>query len=157
MKERKFNWLLAKDLRENVYIYVRQDDENRDRFVEESGNAHHVLDLDFTHAVGVLPQEVDFVRLREKMRNSEDEHARMQEQLRDMLSQLDAKGIADHQAVIDERAYWRRLRGEVFMKILDRGGEFTKHDELKWAWEMTDKIINNLYMQDKEYFSNKEQ
>ena len=152
----KFSWLLCRVLKSGELVSVRQDPKNRDRFLDGDGDVYHITELDLTDAVVSSPN-TDFISdMQERMRKSDEEHARMQSQLHDMLSSLDAKGIADHQAVIDERAYWRKLRGDVFMKILDRGGSFTKLDELKWACNMTDMVINDLYKQDSEKFKNEE-
>lgn len=136
-------------------VVVRQSERFSDVFLDERGNRFGVADLDFTK----IPEEEKavfegIVQSQESLNRMNEEHERTQNQLRDMLAAMDTRAIADHKAEIDEREYWRNLRRDIFMKILERGGEFKRQEQLEWAIEQTKRIFNRLYAQHQE-FTNK--
>ena len=72
----------------------------------------------------------------------------------EMLASMDAKAIADHQAEIDERAYWRKLRGDIALAIISQKSEklsLRPEDEWVLIAYKTDQFFNMLYNQDKEF------
>lgn len=62
-----------------------------------------------------------------------------------------ANATADHKAVIEEREYWRKLRGEVFLSVMHEDW-VANNDE---ALRITDYIVRELYKQDFEFFKDK--
>lgn len=149
--EETYRWIKVNFYGNGEEVYVRQSEADRSVFLDADGHAYNIHELDFTQ----VPEEPSFMNdWNERMKKSEEEHERTQNQLRDMLAAMDTKSIADHQAVIDEKMYWMKLRGEIFMKILERGGEFTSDKELEWAIRQTENIFNNLYNQHKEFANN---
>ncbi len=151
--EENYRWIKCKYLSQNgeFDVVLRQVEPFSEVFMDEKGNKYGISDLDFTQ----VPEEPSFMNdWNERMKKSEEEHERTQNQLRDMLAAMDTKSIADHQAVIDEKMYWMKLRGEIFMKILERGGEFTSNRSLEWATNQTEIVFNNLYNQHKEFTNN---
>lgn len=146
--EENYRWIKAKFLGNDEEVLVRQQEEDRSLFVDTDGNKIPVTSLDFTR----IPEEPSFMKyLNERIQKQNEEHEKTQSQLREMLSAMDAKAIADHQAEIDERAYWRKLRGEIFAKIMERGGEFVKESELDWAVRYTRYVFDRLYEQHQDF------
>lgn len=93
----------------------------------------------------------------ERMRKQDEEHERTQSQLREMLSSMDAKAIADHQAEIDEREYWRKLRGDIALEIIRKRGDkdyYKTASHYEIISDMTRVLFNELYAQHQE-FTNK--
>lgn len=133
-------------------VEVRQSEESNDVFIDRKGNRIGIADLDFTQ---IPDDERILLDSQENMKRMNEEHERTQNQLREMLAAMDAKSIADHQAEIDEKTYWRNLRGDIFMKILECGGMFTKDSELDWAAIQTERMFNKLHAQHEEFIANK--
>ena len=151
--EETYRWIKCKYVSQNgeFDVVLRQSEPFSEVFLDEKGNKYGISDLDFTQ----VQEEPSFMNdWNEHMRKSEEEHERTQNQLRDMLAAMDTKSIADHQAVIDEKMYWMKLRGEIFMKILERGGEFTSNKSLEWAASQTEIMFDYLYNQHKEFTNN---
>ena len=73
----------------------------------------------------------------------------------EMLSKMDANAIADHKAKIDEREYWRKLRGDIALEIIRKRGDkghYATACHYAAISEMTSVLFNELYKQDKEFF-----
>lgn len=66
----------------------------------------------------------------------------------------DANAIADHKAAIDEREYWRKLRGEIFLKAMEKY-DFTHSGAVDSALSRSKYIVNKLYDQDKDFLKDK--
>lgn len=151
--EEKYNWISAIERKSGKRILVRQLEAGSGIwFDKEEGDSHTASDLDFTQTPEIPQFMADF---NEKMRKSDEENERTQKQLQDMIASMDAKAIADHQAEINQRAYWMKLRGEIFKSILENGGEFTEGGQIKWAVSKTEYVTNALYEQDKNLFEDK--
>lgn len=69
------------------------------------------------------------------------------EMLKDLMSQMDVKGQDDHLAKIAEREYWRKLRGDILLALLD------KRTSVDLSLPDTASILTErLYERDKEFF-----
>lgn len=146
--EEKYRWIKANFYGNGEEIFVRQSEADRSVFFDADGHAYNIDELDFTQ----ISEQPSFIaEMNERMRKSDEEHERTQKQLREMLAAMDSRAIADHQAEIDERAYWMKLRGEIFMKILERGGDFTKESELDWATRQARRIFDTIYSLHQEF------
>lgn len=148
--EENYRWIKCTyvGLDDSYDVEVRQSEESNDVFIDRKGNRIGISDLDFTS----IPEEEEmFLQSQENMKRMNEEHERTQSQLREMLAAMDTKSIADHQENIDIRAYWRKLRGEIFMKILERGGVFTREDQFEWAVRQTAQIFDALYDQHQKF------
>lgn len=120
------NWISAKDVK-GITVKVRQGECFSKLFIGEDGTMYDISDLDFTQVHQEEPHK-EIIPLENV------------EKLREWLFDNNA----DHKASIEERAYWRKLRGEVFMKSLE------KYDEqVDRTLNRTKYIINQLYDQDK--------
>ncbi len=148
--EENYRWISAVLVDSGEHILVRQSGVCSPVWEDESGNVYTYSDLDFTKN----PEEPSFMKdFNERMQKQNEEHEKTQNQLREMLSAMDARAIADHQAKIDESAYWRKLRGEIFAKIMERGGEFVKESELDWAVRCTRFVFDRLYKQHQDFLN----
>ena len=71
------------------------------------------------------------------------------EMLKDLMSQMDVKGQDDHRAKIAEREYWRKLRGDILLALLDKSTSI----DLSLPDRASD-LTERLYKQDKDFFNN---
>ena len=71
------------------------------------------------------------------------------EMLKDLMSQMDVKGQDDHRAKIAEREYWRKLRGDILLALLDKSTSIN----LSLPDRASD-LTERLYKQDKDFFNN---
>lgn len=136
------NWILVKN-QKGEDIKVRQSRAYGDIFVDEQGNEYMSRNIDFTGARLAIP---DF-----NEQNKENLNA-----LKDMMKSMDAKAIADHNAVIAEFEYWRKLRGEIFMEmyrdhLAKNDGRMSEDDLLN----KTKYLVNQLWQQDQDFISDK--
>lgn len=69
--------------------------------------------------------------------------------LKDLMSQMDVKGQDDHRAKIAEREYWRKLRGDILLALLNKNMTI----DLSLPDMATD-FTERLYRQDKDFFRN---
>ena len=136
------NWILVKN-QKGEDIKVRQSRAYGDIFVDEQGNEYMSRNIDFTGARLAIP---DF-----NEQNKENLNA-----LKDMMKSMDAKAIADHNAVIAEFEYWRKLRGEIFMEMYR--DHLAKNDSRKSEDDLLNKtkyLVNQLWQQDQDFISDK--
>lgn len=71
------------------------------------------------------------------------------EMLKDLMSQMDVKVQDDHRAKIAEREYWRKLRGDILLALLDKSTSI----DLSLPDRASD-LTERLYRQDKDFFRN---
>ena len=71
------------------------------------------------------------------------------EMLKDLMSQMDVKGQDDHRAEIAEREYWRKLRGDILLALLNKSTSI----DLSLP-DIASDLTERLYRQDKDFFSN---
>lgn len=146
MKMKQYNWIKAyyasqNDDREKE-IFVRQEVEHSETFVDEKGNRYHISELDLTRDT-FEPQIIPIEKT---------------DSLKWLLESMDANAIADHKAKIDEREYWRKLRGDIALEIIRKRGDKGHYDtacHYAVIAEMTKVLFNELYAQDAEFFKDK--
>ena len=71
------------------------------------------------------------------------------EMLKDLMSQMDVKVQDDHRAKIAEREYWRKLRGDILLALLDKRTSI----DLSLP-DMASALTEHLYRQDNDFFNN---
>lgn len=139
------NWILARTLGGND-VKVRQGEPFSRMFIGEDGIMYDASDLNFT---GVPSRNADILKqLDENNKRYAEQQVENQKLMNKMLASMDANAIADHKAEIDEREYWRRLRGDVFLELIKRDWINDKNRALN----LTMDAINELYEQDTEFF-----
>lgn len=138
------NWILARTLGGND-VKVRQGEPFSRMFIGEDGIMYDASDLNFT---GVPSRNADILKqLDENNKRYAEQQVENQKLMNKMLASMDANAIADHKAEIDEREYWRRLRGDVFLELIKRDWINDKNSALN----LTMDAINELYEQDTEF------
>ena len=146
--EENYRWIKVNFYGNGEEISVRQSETDRSVFFDADGHAYNIDELDFTQ----IPEQPSFLaEMNERMRKSDEEHERTQSQFREMLASIDTRAIADHQAVIDERSYWRKLRGDVFLSVLEHCGNHVTYESMVGT---TKYVFDELYKQDQEFFNN---
>lgn len=147
----QYNWIKAYYASQNDdderEIFVRQEVENSETFVDDKGNRFHISELDLTHS-DYEPQLFNIEEFEKRNKEINQKYQESQAMYMEMLSKMDANTIADHKAKIEEREYWRKLRSETFASLRK---EF--HSDLD-ALNQTEFIIGHLYKQDQEFFEN---
>lgn len=137
----QYNWIRAyytiHDGDDEREVFVRQEVEGSETFVDDKGNRFHISELDLTRNTfepQIFPVEKT-------------------DGLKWLLESMDANAIADHKAKIDEREYWRKLRGEIFKRVFDA----TPDDgaTMESVLEYTEKYFDAIYAQDQEFFKDK--
>lgn len=154
----KYNWIKAYYASQNDdcerEILVRQEVEMSETFVDEHGNRYHVSDLDLTQ-----PQIFNLEEFEKRNKEINQQYKESQAMYMEMLSKMDANSIADHKAKIDEREYWRKLRGDIALEIIRKRGDKSHYDtdsHFVTIADMTRVLFDELYDQDKEFFKDKE-
>lgn len=147
----RYNWIKAiytNDSNTEKEIFVRQEVEQSETFVDHEGNRYHISELDLTRS-DYEPQIFNLEEFEKHNKEINQQYQESQAMYMEMLSKMDANSIADHKAKIDEREYWRKLRGETFASL--RKDYHSDSDALY----QTEFIINHLYEQDKKFFKDK--
>lgn len=113
-------------------VMVTHDKEGSSFFVDINGKKYHIGRLDLSDA---LPPAIPMMGESEQMKS-----------LTDIMKTFDVKEQDDHRAKIAEREYWRKLRGDIFIAMLNRSGyKLQMLDEV-------DYIIGALKSQDQKLF-----
>ena len=157
----QYNWIKAyyasqNDDRERE-IFVRQEVEQSETFVDDKGNRFHISELDLTRS-DYEPQIFNLDEFEKRNREINQQYQESQAMYMEMLSKMDANSIADHKAKIDEREYWRKLRGDIALEIIRKSGDKGHYDSASHfvtIASMTRVLFNELYDQDQEFFKNK--
>jgi hypothetical protein len=129
-------WILVKNL-DGEQIKVRQHVKYGDIFVDENGKEYKASHLDFTKAIFAFP----------KIKNSHFD------ELKEMMKSWDVKEQDNNRALIAEREYWRKLRGDIFLELLRKSG--MEHLDIKPLADDTDIAFNAIYEQDSKFFADK--
>lgn len=150
----QYNWIKAYYASQNDdnerEILVRQVAENPETFVDGKGNRFHISELDLTRS-DYEPQIYNLEEFEKRNKEINQQYQESQAMYMEMLSKMDANSIADHKSKIDEREYWRKLRGDIFLEYCKREYVENTIEALK----VTDEIIKALYAQDQEFFKDK--
>ena len=158
----QYNWIKAvfttNDSLAEKEVLVRQEVEGSETFVDGAGNRFHISELDLTRS----DYEHQLFNLEEFEKCNNEINQRYQESqamYMEMLSKMDANSIADHKAKIDEREYWRKLRGDIALEIIRKRGDKGHYDTASHfvtIADMTRVLFNELYEQDKEFFKDED-
>jgi hypothetical protein len=139
------NWINAKILGGGD-VKVRQEEPFSRMFIGDDEIVYDVSGLNFT---GVPSCNADILKqLDENNKRYAEQQVEHQELMNKMLASMDANAIADHKAEIDEREYWRKLRGDIAIEVLRKSSDINHLDIMK----ITQQLFNILYEQDKEFF-----
>ena len=154
----KYNWIKAYYASQNddneLVVFVKQLESCSEYFVSDKGNRYHISELDLTRS-GCEPQSLNIEEFEKHNKDINQQYQESQAMYMEMLSKMDANSIADHKAKIDEREYWRKLRGDIALEITrKRGGRGCYDTASNFAIiaEMTRVLFNELYGQDQEFF-----
>lgn len=150
----QYNWIKAvfttKESLADKEVLVRQEVEGSETFVDGAGNRFHISELDLTRS-DYEPQLFNLDEFERRNKEINQQYQESQAMYMEMLSNMDANSIADHKAKIDEREYWRKLRGDIFLEYCKRASVETTIEALN----ITDEIIKALHAQDQEFFKDK--
>lgn len=156
----KYNWIKAyytTDTLEEKDVFVRQEVEQSETFVDDEGNRFHISELDFTRNC-YEPQTFDIEEIKKRNKEINQQYQESQAMYMEMISKMDANSIADHKAKIDEREYWRKLRGDIALEIIRKRGDkehYNTPSHFTTIADATRVLFNELYEQDKEFFKDK--
>lgn len=141
-----YNWIQAKLKRTGETVRVRQEKSCSGVFYLDNDVRCSIYELDFTQA----PELPDFMKeFEESNKRYEKENKERQKMLNKMLSSMDAKYIADHKAKIDEREYWRKLRGDIALELIRQcvGSDF------ELIASKTEDLFDGLYIQHENFLN----
>ena len=157
----KYNWIKAYYASQNDdmehEVFVRQEVEQSETFVDDKGNRFHISELDITRS-DYETQTFDLEEFEKRNKEINQQYQESQAMYMEMLSKMDANSIADHKAKIDEREYWRKLRGDIALEIIRKRGDKGYYDtasRFETIADMTRVLFNELYNQDQEFFKYK--
>ena len=152
----QYNWIKAKNA-EGDEIFVRQGESGSKLWLDDIGRPYDISDLDFTQCFDE-PKIFNLEEFEKRNREINQQYQESQAMYMEMLSKMDANSIADHKAKIDEREYWRKLRGDIALEIIRKRGDNSYYSEVahyKTIACMTVELFSNLYAQDQEFFKDK--
>lgn len=157
----KYNWIKAYytnpiNDRERE-VFVRQEVKNSVTFVDDKGNRFHISELDLTRN-DFEPQVFNLEEFEKRNKEINQQYQESQAVYMEMLSKMDANSIADHKAKIDEREYWRKLRGDIALEIIRKRGEREHYNTPSHFATIADAariLFDELYSQDQEFFKDK--
>lgn len=160
----QYNWIKAvfttnESLAEKE-VLVRQEVEGSETFVDGAGNRFHISELDLTRT-DYEPQIFNLEEFEKRNKEINQQYQESQAMYMEMLSKMDANSIADHKAKIDEREYWRKLRGDIFLEVTrlrlqDTKSPYTSVEDYNFLLNVTSHCFNELYNQDQEFFKDVE-
>lgn len=153
----KYNWIKAyytNDTLEEKEVLVRQEVKQSETFVDDKGNRFHISELDLTRS-DYEPKIFNLEEFEKRNKEIEQQYKDGHAMYMEMLSKMDANSIADHKAKIDEREYWRKLRGDIALEIIRKRGDNDYYDtssHFDIIANMTKVLFNELYQQDQKFF-----
>lgn len=113
-------------------VMVTHDQKGSPFFVDINGKKYHIERLDLSEA---LPPMIPMMEESERMKS-----------LTDIMKTFDIKEQDDHRAKIAEREYWRKLRGDIFIAMLNMSKDY------KVSLDDVNYIITVLKAQDQKLF-----
>ena len=154
----KYNWIKAYYSGQNDdsehEVFVRQVESCSEYFISDKGNRFHISELDLTRS-DYEPQIFNLEEFERRNKEINQQYQESQAIYMEMLSKMDANSIADHKAKIDEREYWRKLRGDIALEIIRKNGDNSYYYDAKHYKTiacMAKELFDELYAQDKEFF-----
>ena len=158
----KYNWIKAYYASQNDdcehEVFVKQEESCSEYFVSDKGTRYHISELDLTRS-DYEPQLFNLEEFEKRNKEINQQYQESQAMYMGMLSKMDANSIADHKAKIEEREYWRKLRGDIALEIIRKRGDKGHYDtasHFETIADMTRVLFNELYDQDKEFFKDKD-
>ena len=158
----QYNWIKAYYASQNDNceheVFVKQEESCSEYFVSDKGTRYHVSELDLTRS-DYEPQLFNIEEFVRRNKEINQQYQESQAMYMEMLSKMDANSIADHKAKIDEREYWRKLRGDIALEIIRKRGDKGYYDTASHFGviaDMTRVLFNELYDQDMEFFKEKD-
>lgn len=158
----QYNWIKAvfttNESLADKEVIVRQEVEGSETFVDVAGNRFHISELDLTRS-DYEPQLFNLDEFEKRNREINQQYQESQAMYMEMISKMDANSIADHKAKIDEREYWRKLRGDIALEIIRKRGDkglCGAASNFVTIADMTRVLFNELYDQDQEFFKDKQ-
>ena len=130
MEEKQKTYINAIVLETGEKVMVAQEEKGSPFFTDTTGKKHHIKTLDLSN-----PVPLPLLDLSEQMRKS-----------------FDVKAQDKHRAIIAEREYWRKLRGDIFIELF-RNPSYHK-DFLKSIDDLlnvTKYLVNQLWQQDQDF------
>lgn len=117
-------------------VMVTHDQKGSPFFVDINGKKYHIERLDLSEALPPMIAES------EQMKS-----------LTDIMKTFDVKEQDDHRAKIAEREYWRKLRGDIFIAMLNLSGYNLKLlDDVDKLLDNVNYIVGTLKAQDQKLF-----
>ena len=160
-EKEKYNWIKAYYASQNDdserEIFVRQEVEQSETFVDDKGNRYHISELDLTRN-DFEPQIFNLEEFEKRNKEINQQYQEIQAKYMEILSKMDANSIADHKSKIDEREYWRKLRGDIALEIIRKRGDNSYYSDAAHYNTiacMAEKLFDSLYAQDQEFFKDK--
>lgn len=157
----KNNWIKAYYASQNDDIehevFVKQEESCSEYFVSDKGDRFHISELDLTQN-DFEPQMFNLEEFEKRNKEINQQYQESQAMYMEMLSKMDADSIADHKAKIDEREYWRKLRGDIALEIIRKRGDkehYSQSSGYETIAHMTKILFDELYDQDQEFFKDK--
>ena len=156
MTMKQYNWIKANNA-EGDEIFVRQVESDSKLWLDDRGRIYDIGDLDFTQCFDE-PKIFNLEEFEKRNKEINQQYQESQAMYMEMLSKMDANSIADHKAKIDEREYWRKLRGDIALEIIRKSGDKGYRDTASHfaiIADTTRALFNELYDQDNEFFEDK--
>lgn len=154
------NYIRAFVIESGKEVYVYQSHPGSSKWVGVDGFVWYSTELDFTKNVADKNADMSAFLADLERRNKEfdEEQNRQREKLNTMFAQLDPEAMAEHNAKIAEREYWRKLRGDIALEIIRKRGDkehYNAPSHFVTIGDMTRVLFNELYDQDQEFFNDK--
>lgn len=123
------NYIKAKIAKTNSIIEVKQAAEGSEWFIDKDDNSYNIEELDFTN---IAQDEQD--SFNSTFMNT-------------LLKGFDIKEQEAQRAKVAEREYWRKLRGDIFLTLLNKYKDDTTR--IPDLIDSTDYALTALVQQDK--------
>ena len=152
------NYIRAFVIESGQEIYVYQYHPGSSEWIGMDGYAYHQSELDFTKKCENADISGFIADLERRNEEFENEQKKQRERLNSMFAQLAPKAMADHNAKIAEREYWRKLRGDIALEIIRKRGDkehYNAPSNFVTIADDTRVLFNELYDQDQEFFHDK--
>ena len=154
----KYKWIKAYYASQNDdsehEVFVRQVESRSEYFMSDKGNRFHISELDLTRS-DYEPQIFNLEEFEKRNKEINQKYQESQAMYMEMLSKMDANSLADRKAKIDEREYWRKLRGDIALEIIRKRGDkehYNTPSHFATIADMTRVLFSELYGQNQEFF-----
>lgn len=152
------NYIRAFVIESGKEVYVYQSHPGSSKWIGVDGYVWYSTELDFTKKCENADMSGFIADLERRNKEFEDEQEKQRERLNTMFAQLDPKAMAEHNAKIAEREYWRKLRGDIALEIIRKRGDkehYNAPSNFVTIADDTKVLFNELYDQDQEFFNDK--